>query len=262
MRELDLKAKWRRGEATSGIWMHSTDPTTAEIIGLLQPDWVMIDAEHGALDLETIQTHLMVLESSPSVPLIRVPSDDHVYIKRIFDLGAAGVLIPQIQSAAQARRAVAACKYPPQGVRGAGPRRPSRYGMQETQYLQTANERTIVLLMIEHIDAVQEIDAILAIPGLDGIVFGPLDLSASMDLMPDFRHPEVQEAMGGVARKARTAGIPFGSGRMMDTPEELAAWLGLGAQLLPMGSDQGLMQQGARHALDLFARTTRGAQHG
>jgi 2-keto-3-deoxy-L-rhamnonate aldolase RhmA len=183
MRDLDLKAKWQRGEVTSGLWMHSTDPTTAEIIGLLQPDWIMIDAEHGALDLETIQTHLMVLEQSPSVPLIRVPSSDHVYIKRILDLGAAGVLIPQIQSVDEARRAVAACKYPPEGMRGAGPRRPSRYGMQEASYLHDANARTIVLLMIEHSNAVRDIDAILAIPGLDGLVFGPLDLSASMGLM-------------------------------------------------------------------------------
>jgi 2-keto-3-deoxy-L-rhamnonate aldolase RhmA len=254
MQARELKAKWRRGEPTPGVWIHIGDPTVAEIIGLQHPDWIMIDAEHAALDLQTLQGVLIALAGSGAVPLVRVPSDDPVYIKRVLDMGAAGILVPQVLSAEETRRAVAACKYPPAGNRGAGPRRAGRYGTREAQYLASANDETIVLVMIESIDAVRRIDEIIAVPGLDGIVVGPLDLSASLDLLNQVTHPLVVEAMLAVAEHARAAGMPFGSGRASGSPEDIAWWLSLGAKIVAVGSADGFLANGTRAGLEGFAR--------
>lgn len=254
MQARDLKAKWRRGEPTPGVWLHIGDPTVAEIIGLQNPDWLMIDAEHAALDLQTLQGLLIALSGSPAVPLVRVPSDDPVYIKRVLDMGAAGILVPQVLGAQDTCRAVAACKYPPAGVRGAGPRRAGRYGTREGQYLAGANDETIVLVMIEHIEAVRAIDEIVAVPGLDGIVVGPLDLSASLNLLNQVTHPVVVEAMLSVAARARAAGVPFGSGRASGDPKDIAWWLSLGAQIVAIGSADGFLANSTRSGLEGFAR--------
>jgi 2-keto-3-deoxy-L-rhamnonate aldolase RhmA len=250
----DLKAKWRRGEPTPGVWLHISDPTVAEIIGLQNPDWVIVDAEHTPLNLQTLQSLLIAFGGSATVPLVRVPSDDPVYIKHVLDMGAAGILVPQVIDAEQTRRAVAACKYPPQGTRGAGPRRAGRYGTREDHYLATANDETIVFVMIESIEAVRNIDAIISTPGLDGLVVGPLDLSASLDLLNQVTHPIVVEAMLKVAAQARTAGMPFGSGRASGIPEDIAWWLSLGAQIVAVGSADGFLANGTRTALEGFAR--------
>jgi 4-hydroxy-2-oxoheptanedioate aldolase len=251
---LDLKAKWRRGEPTPGVWLHISDPTVAEIIGLQNPDWVIIDAEHTPLTVQTLQHLIIAFGASTTVPIVRVPSDDPVFIKHVLDMGAAGILVPQVVDAEQTRRAVAACKYPPAGNRGAGPRRAGRYGTREDQYLTTANDETIVFVMIESIEAVRNIDAIIATPGLDGLVVGPLDLSASLNLLNQVTHPVVVEAMLTVAAHARAAGMPFGSGRASGIPEDIAWWLSLGAQIVAVGSADGFLANGTRVALEGFAR--------
>jgi 2-keto-3-deoxy-L-rhamnonate aldolase RhmA len=254
MGALELKAKWRRGDASPGVWVHVTDPTITEIIGLQNPDWIMIDAEHAALDLQTIQTLLLALECSTTVPLVRVPSDDPVFIKRVLDMGAAGILVPQVSTAEDARRVVAACKYPPEGNRGAGPRRAGRFGTREQAYLDGANAEIIVLAMIESVTAVRDIDAILATPGLDGLVIGPLDLSASLGLLSQVRHPRVLDAIDTVATRARAAHMPFGSGRAAESAADMAEWLALGAQLIAVGSADGFVHHGTRSALETFSR--------
>jgi 2-keto-3-deoxy-L-rhamnonate aldolase RhmA len=254
MQARDLKAKWRRGEPAPGVWLHIGDPTVAEIVGLQNPDWVMIDAEHAALDLQTLQGLFIALSGSHAVPLVRVPSDDPVYIKRVLDMGAAGILVPQILNAEETRRVVAACKYPPAGIRGAGPRRAGLYGTREAAYLATANDETIVLVMIESIEAVRRINEIIAVPGLDGLVVGPLDLSASLNLLNQVTHPLVVEAMRTVAARARAAGMPFGSGRASGDPEDIAWWLSLGAQIVAIGSADGFLANGTRAGLEGFAR--------
>lgn len=254
MKARDLKQRWRAGEPTAGIWMRFSDPTVAEILGDTGVDWILVDAEHAALDLQTLQTLIIALHSSPAVPLIRVPWNDFVYIKRVLDLGAEGVLVPHVSSAAEAQAAVAACKYPPLGNRGTGPRRPSRYGLQEREYLAAANDNTIALIMVETAAAVADIDNILGVPGLDGIIIGPVDLAASMGHLPDFDHPEVEAAIEHVISRAREVRVPFGSGRPVVADE----WLARGAQLVAIGDDQLFLQEGARHALSTFRSVVTG----
>ncbi len=233
--------------------MRLSDPTVAEIIGPLGLDWALVDAEHSALDLQTLQTLMIALHDSPTVPLVRVPWNDFVFIKRVLDLGAEGVLVPHVSSAEESQEAVRACKYPPKGNRGAGPRRPSGYGVREQEYLAEANERTIVLVMIETAAGVRNIDGILAVPGLDGIIVGPVDLAASMGLLPDFEHAEVRAAIETVVTRARAAGVPFGIGRSV---EDATEWLQRGAQIIPVGDDEAFIQRGVQTALRAFRRAT------
>lgn len=262
MNAIELKAKWRRGEPSAGMWMSLTDITVAEMIRDVGLDWVAIDTEHVALDLGGLQNLLIALGDTPTI--VRVPGNDPVHIKRVLDMGAAGVIVPHIYSADEARRAVAACKYPPQGIRGTGPRRPSRYGLEEKEHLAIANESTIVVIMVETIEVVNDFDAVLQVEGLDACMIGAVDLSASMGLLPDFDDPRVIATIDDVAAKARAAGMPLMSGRSPDADESSPfGWRNLleqGLHVIPIASDQGLILAGARAMLDVFrASTAKGA---
>ena len=254
MNAIELKAKWRRGEASPGMWMSLTDITVAEMIRDVGLDWVAIDTEHTAIDLGTLQNLLIALGDTPTI--VRVPGNDPVHIKRVLDMGAAGVIVPHIYSAEDARLAVASCKYPPLGIRGTGPRRPSRYGLDEKEYLADANALTIVVIMIETVDVVNDFDAVLDVAGLDACMIGAVDLSASMGLLPNFDDQRVIETIDRVAAKARAANMPLASGRSPDADESSAfSWNNLlkqGLHIIPIASDQGLILGGAREMLGNF----------
>lgn len=254
MNAIELKAKWRRGEPSAGMWMSLSDITVAEMIRDVGLDWVAIDTEHVAMDLGSLQNLLIALGDTPTI--VRVPSNDAVHIKRALDMGAAGVIVPHIYSAEDARLAVAACKYPPLGIRGTGPRRPSRYGLEEKEYLAGANASTIVVIMIETVGVVEDFDAVLEVEGLDACMIGAVDLSASMGLLPHFDDPRVISAIDRVAAKARAANMPLMSGRSPDPDESSPfGWKNLlkqGLHVIPIASDQGLILSGAREMLALF----------
>jgi 2-dehydro-3-deoxyglucarate aldolase/4-hydroxy-2-oxoheptanedioate aldolase len=260
---IELKAKWKRGEPSPGLWMRLADPTIGEIVRLIGLDWVAFDSEHSALDLQTLQMMLIALGDTPT--LIRVPGNDPVHIKRILDMGAAGVIVPQVQTAAEVRQAVAACKYPPEGIRGTGPRRPSNYGDNERDYLANANKQTIACVMIEMVGAVEDIDNILAVPGLDAIFIGAVDLSASMGLLPHYDDPRVTAAIDKVIAKAKAAGVARASGRPpapddLDGPWSAAGFLRQGLHIIPVASDENLIKDGARAALRTFMQASVAAE--
>ncbi len=237
------------------MWMRLTDPAVAEIVDMLGLDWVAIDSEHVAYDLQTLQMLVMLLRDTPT--LIRVPGNDAIHIKRILDLGAAGVIVPHVYSAEEARRAVAATKYPPVGIRGTGPRRPGRYGDMEGEYLASANDVTVATIMVETVGAVEAIDEIVTIPGLDAIMIGAVDLSASMGLLPKFDDPRVTEAIDRVIASAKGAGIARISGRAPNPKDPTDAWtlrglLRQGLNAIPITSDESLIKDGVRAALREF----------
>ena len=251
---IELKAKWRRGQPSPGMWLSLTDITVAEMVRDVGLDWVAIDTEHTAIDLQCLQNLLIALGDTPAI--VRVPGDDPVHMKRVLDMGAAGVIVPHIASAAGARSAVAACKYPPQGIRGTGPRRPSRYGLEEKEYLAAANASTIVVIMIETVGVVEDLDAVLEVEGLDACMIGAVDLSASMGLLPHFDDPRVIAMIDQAAEKARAAGMPLMSGRSPDPDESSPfGWNNLlkqGLRIIPIASDEGLIMSGAREMLAVF----------
>ena len=249
MDAIELKKKWQAGVPSPGLWLRLTDLTVVDLLSDVGFDWALFDAEHVAFDLQTLQMLFIALKGSSTVPLMRVPWNDPVYIKRVLDMGVAGILVPQIKTADEVRAAVAACKYPPVGMRGTGPRRPGHYGRFEQEYIATANDQTIVMVMIETIDAVRNLDEILVVAGLDAIITGPVDLAATMGFFGDFRRPEVQEAIETVYAKARAAHMPFGDGR---PAEDALAWLRRGAQIIAAGDDEMFIRRGAYEAYDGF----------
>jgi 2-dehydro-3-deoxyglucarate aldolase/4-hydroxy-2-oxoheptanedioate aldolase len=241
----------RQGQLCLGTCITFTDPTVTEALcGLL--DFVWIDMEHNPLTLETVQGHVMATKGSATIPLVRVPWNDPVLIKPILDLGAAGVIVPLIRTADETSRAVAACRYPPEGIRGFGPRRPSHYGrLTGPAFCQAANESVSVILQIEHVDAVNNLDAILAVSGITSIVIGPNDLAGSLGHIGEPHHPMVREAIATVIVGARRRGVPVGlaSG---DDPAKLLEWVKMGVQWLALGSDVTLMLRAAAQVAEPF----------
>jgi 2-keto-3-deoxy-L-rhamnonate aldolase RhmA len=181
---------------------------------------------------------------------VRVPWNDPIRIKPILDLGAGGVLVPQVASAQEATTAVAACKYPPIGIRGFGPRRASDYGRNMKEYVEKANEATFVGIQIEHVLGVENIGEIVQVPGIDAVLLGPMDLSASMNLLGQLDHPEVVAAMDAVVAAAIGAGLPVGIPLPMDAPVEVVQhWVAKGCRFTVSGGDQGLLEHAARTSL-------------
>jgi 2-keto-3-deoxy-L-rhamnonate aldolase RhmA len=218
-----------------GVSVSFTDPTVSEVLCGAGLDFLWIDMEHAALSLEVAQAHIMAAELAGTAPIVRVPWNDAVSIKQVLDLGAAGIIVPMVRTAEEARQAVAACRYPPEGVRGYGPRRSSHYGrMPWAAVSEYANRSVLAVVQIEHIDAVQNLDDILDVPGLDGIYLGTGDLALSMGILPETAHPDVEDAIATVIRKARQKNVLAGLSVEDDVDgtlkriEEGVQWLALG----------------------------------
>ncbi len=191
------------------------------------------------MDIESVQRNCMATKGSDVAPMVRVPWNDPVMIKRVLDAGAAGILAPMVRSAEDVVRAVEACLYPPAGIRGFGPRRPANYERNFAEYIANANDHIVIWVQIEHIDAVNAIDEIVSVPRLDGVFVGSNDLSGSMGLLGQPRHPQVLAAIDRVIAAARGAGVPMGIAGPA-APVDANAWLEKGVQFMTLGGDQGL----------------------
>jgi 2-dehydro-3-deoxyglucarate aldolase/4-hydroxy-2-oxoheptanedioate aldolase len=239
-----FRDKLQRGQVCLGTGITYSDATVTEALcGLL--DFVWIDMEHNPLTLEAVQAHIMATKGSDTAPLVRVAWNDPVLIKPVLDIGAAGVIVPFIRTAEDARLAVAACRYPPDGIRGYGPRRPSNYArLGGPEFCAAANAAILVHVQIEHADAVRNIEEIVAVPGLAGVVLGPNDLAASLGHTGQPRHPDVLRAAETVIAAARKAGRFVGIGAGPE-PEGLIEWVDRGVEWLSMGADFALLVRAA-----------------
>lgn len=193
-------------------------PQSAEILAAAGFDWVLIDMEHSSLSLSDVH-NLLSAGGEKLIKIVRVPGNDDIWIKRVLDLGCDGILVPMVNSAEAAASAVAAALYPPAGRRSVGVTRAHGYGPGFKDYVSTANSKIILMLQVEHIDAVKDIDQIIATPGLSAIFIGPYDLSSSMGLAGQVNHPDVVAAITLVKKKCREKDIPYGIFSM--TPEGL-----------------------------------------
>lgn len=245
---LALKRRMRAGEVLLGSWIDLVDPCACEIMADIGFDWFLIDTEQGPIDIGTLQTMLIAMRGSSTVPLVRVPWNDQVVIKRTLDVGAMGIIVPLVRTAQDVRDAISYARYPPAGVRGCSPRRASDYFRNIDDYLAKANDGIIVIVQIEHIDAVQNLDEILAVPDLDGIFIGPADLSNSMGFFNQPQAPEVQATIAEVIRKGNAAGVCVGLAAG-GTIEQLGSWAERGVQFLPVGSDRRFMMNTAMQVL-------------
>ena len=230
-----------------GTWVMSASPVVAEAVGHAGFDWALLDMEHTAADLMEVMHMLQALSATKLVPVVRVPWNDAVMVKRALDAGAATVMFPFVQNAEEARRAVAATRYPPEGVRGmAGMTRASKYGT-VPNYLKTANAEVGVIVQLETRDAVLALEQIADVPGVDALFIGPADLSASLGHVGELTHPEVTDLMGRAAQRARAAGKPIGT--LGGTPEMVAQYRAAGFDYVALSSDLGLLMRGAQTAL-------------
>jgi len=205
--------------------------------------------EHAYITIEHALGHIMAVRGSITAPLIRVPYNDPNVIKPYADLAPAGIIVPMIKSAEEVRQAVAACRYPPQGNRGFGPMR-NMYGKQSmAEYLEVAGDELMVIAHIETIEAVRDIDAILATPGLDGISLGRNDLSGSLNKLGQHSDPEVLEAINTVLTKARQTDLLVGASTGFD-PELVKDWWKRGVQWFALGEELGHMFDGFRKVVN------------
>ena len=237
--------KLRQGNLCLGTAITLSDPTVTEALSG-ECDFFWIDMEHTPLSLDALKCHLMAMKGSDTASLVRVPWNDPVLVKPVLDVGADGVIIPMVATGDDVARAVAACRYPPEGIRGFGPMRPLDYGrLDARQFCDDANENIITIAQIEQAEAVENIDEILAVPGLTSIAFGPQDLSASFGHRTQPRHPEVMRAIETVIAKARQANVLVGIS-VGDDAGLLCDLVDMGVQWLSMGADVTLMIRAAR----------------
>ena len=197
-----VKNKLKNGQKTIGGFLQTLSPVAAEIMAQAGFDWLIVDLEHSPGDFANLQAQLQAMNGSGVVPFARAPWNDMVAIKRILDTGVMGVLVPYVNTREEAEAAVAACKYPPQGVRGvAGSPRAAGYTGNTMPYLSSANDETIVMIAVETMEAVGNLDGILEVEGLDGIFIGPVDLASSMGYLGDPGQAEVQETIARIESK-------------------------------------------------------------
>ena len=197
-----VKRKLKNGQKTIGGFLQMISPVSAEIMSQSGFDWLIVDLEHSPGDFANLQAQLQAMNGSGVVPFARAPWNDMVAIKRTLDTGVMGVLIPYVNTREEAEAAVAACKYPPLGVRGvAGSPRAAGYTRNTMPYLTTANDEVVVMIAVETMEAVNNLDEILTVEGLDGIFIGPVDLASSMGYLGDPSQPEVQETIAVIESK-------------------------------------------------------------
>ncbi len=210
--ENKIKSLLKQGKQTAGAWLQMTSPFSAEIMARAGFDWLIVDMEHAPGDFLNLASQLQAMGETGCVPFVRAPWNDPVAIKRILDTGVMGVLIPYVNTAEEAKNAVAACKYPPEGIRGlAGSPRAAYFGQNSMDYLKDANDEILVIIAVETGEAIDNLDEILAVEGLDGIFVGPMDLATSMGYFGDPSHPEVQQAIATVEKKTLKAGKYLGT---------------------------------------------------
>ena len=238
-----IKACLKQGKVSIGTWLTMAHLSVAEILADAGYDWVMIETEHTAIDVSEVMGLIMAVEGRGAIPLVRLAGIDPIQAKAVLDAGAAGVMIPMVNSRADAEAAVKAVKYPPLGERGAcGAQRGQGYGFgydNYIDYVREANANSLLMIQIEHIDAVNAIDDILSVSGIDGTFIGPYDLSMSMGLPGQLDHPDVEAAKQRVLDATKARGLSAGIHIVHPetTLEYLEASVGLGYQFIALGTD-------------------------
>jgi 4-hydroxy-2-oxoheptanedioate aldolase len=252
------------GQAQIGLWLGLADAYSAEIIAGTGYDWLLVDGEHAPNDVRTILHQLQAIASAshvlpagvrPPHPIARVPVGNTALIKQYLDIGAQTLLVPMVDTAEQAQQLVRATRYAPEGVRGMGSAlaRSSRW-QAYPQYVHEANQQVCLLVQAETVEALKNLDAIAATPGVDGVFIGPADLSASMGHRGNPGHPDVQAAIhDGITRILRAGKAP---GILATTEAQARQWLAAGALFVAVGVDTMLL---AAAAQDLLARFRTGA---
>jgi 4-hydroxy-2-oxoheptanedioate aldolase len=244
-----FKSDLARHQLLVGTIITLPAPAIAEIYGLSGFDWLFIDLEHSAMSITDAQAILQA--AAPQTPcIIRVPAIEDVWIKKALDIGAAGIIVPNVRTTQEAERAVQLCKYPPAGTRSVGIARAQGYGDRFQEYLASANDDLAVIIQIEHIDAVDHIESLVQVPGIDGLFIGPYDLAASMGKMGRPADPDVQDAIVRVKHAAEAIKRPLGI--FAPTAESAQPYIQSGYTLIAVGIDTLLIGDAAKNITTLL----------
>jgi 4-hydroxy-2-oxoheptanedioate aldolase len=241
-----LKKRLLSGGRAIGCWTVLGSPPVVELLSYAGFDYLLLDQEHGFGDPTTLMSSLQAMAATPNCTgIVRVPSNDPNYLKRVLDAGAEGVMVPNVETAEDARNIVAACRYPPKGRRGSalGSARASDYGINAPRYKETAADELLIVCQIESPKAVDNIPAIAAVEGVDVLFIGPHDLSGSVGQLGNFKHPDVAPLIARAEESIKKAGKPMGT-----VPHPGVRWSEMferGYHMINAGSDVGRLRDGA-----------------
>ena len=250
-----LKKKFAARKPTTGLWVTLESPTITEIAVTLGLDFVVIDAEHGHLDFKEILEHIRATNNSDTVPLVRIQEVEQGLIKRVLDLGAGGIIVPQIYSPDEVEKAVTFAKYPPWGCRSVGGERATHWGLGLKSDTIQANFETLVIPIMETSSAGECIEQICKIPGVDAIQFGPADYSASAGSLGEWEGPGVAAKLIAIKDKIRRCGKPCGI--LCRDKADLQMRRDQGFTMLALGSDTGLLIKSLQGNLDALRDPTK-----
>ncbi len=247
-----LRTKFQANETTIGLWVTIECASIAEIAVALQLDWITIDMEHGHLGFKEVMAHIRAVRNTHTAALVRVPAVELDYVKRVLDMGAHGAILPWVDSRADVERAFSFGRYPPEGVRGVGGERAFKWGMGFRDYIEIANEETLLIPLIETRAAAAHIDEILAVPGLEAIFFGPADLSATNGYLGEWEGPGLAQQILDMKDKAKARGIAAGIMAQDIENSQLRRDQGFG--MIGLGTDATLLVRALRENLRALGR--------
>ena len=251
---MSLKQKLKNNELTIGSWIMMGTPMSVEVMALAGFEWLVIDIEHTSISLETVQTLITTIQANNIKALVRVSKNEEVVIKRVLDMGADGIIVPMVSSKEDAMQAVAYAKYPPQGKRGVGLYRASGYGTTFDAYKKWVEEELVIIAQIEHIDAVNNIDEIITVEGIDGTIIGPYDLSGSMGYPGEFEREDVKDAVETVLEQCKAHNVPSGFHVVDTDPKKLNEKIEAGCTFLAYGIDYFFMRDAAINGMNNIRR--------
>ena len=246
---MSLKEKLKNNELTIGSWIMMGTPMSVEVMALAGFEWLVVDIEHTSIDLETAQNLITTIQANGIKALVRVSKNEEVIIKKILDMGADGIIVPMVCNKEEAIQAVEFAKYPPVGKRGVGLYRAQKYGTKFEEYKKWVDEELVIIAQIEHIDAVNNIDDILQVDGIDGTIIGPYDLSGSMGYPGEFEREDVKDAVQKVLDRCKVHNIPSGFHVVDTEPEKLNLKIEQGCTFLAYGIDYFFMRDAATNGM-------------
>ena len=233
-----FKEKLQSGQHLIGFEVDLCDPCISEMVGMLGYDYIWVDTEHEAMDYHTVLMQIIACRAGGTASVVRIPFNEPYLAKRVLEMGPDGIIFPMVSSAAEAKAAMDACLYPPMGKRGFGPRRACRYGAEDLfDYIREAPDRTCRFIQLEHVDAIRDLDNILEVPYIDGMIVGPCDLSGSIGHLNEIFHPEVLALIDIAISKCRKAGMPIGVAVGANSEKDVQFWFDRGFQFISAGSD-------------------------
>jgi len=233
-----------------GSWITLGHPAIAEIMASAGFDWLTVDLEHSVISLREAEDLIRVISLKGVIPLVRLSSNNSEQIKRVMDAGANGVIVPMVNSPEDAEAAVASVRYPPKGQRSIGLARAQGYGTKFDDYVEWQSENSLVVVQIEHIDAVNCLKEILSVNGVDAYFVGPYDLSGSMSLPGQFDHPEFLKTMEKIRLVAAELGVPGGVHIVEPDPQELHKSIRAGNRFIAYGLDTRMLDSVARRGIE------------